>query len=47
MYSSYANSPTNMKNSHQQINFNLNQRNKESPYYNQIQKHFSQTIPIP
>lgn len=47
MYSSYANSPTNLKNSQRQLNFNTNQRNKENPYNNQIYNHFSQTIPIP
>ena len=46
MYSSFANSPSNDKNS-QQLNFNMNQRNRDISYNNQIHNRFSQTIPIP
>ena len=48
MYSSYVNSPTNHNfQGGQQSNLNIRQRNKENPYNNQNDKHFSQTIPIP
>ena len=46
MYSSFANSPSNYQNS-QQLNFNMNQRNRDISYNNQIHNRFSQTIPIP
>ena len=48
MYSSYVNSPTNhiFQGGKQSI-LNIRQRNKENPYKNQNDNHFSQTIPLP